>query len=188
MTRLWLVRHGPTHAKTMVGWTDIAADLTDTAALDRLSAYLPAAPIVSSDLCRAMATADALARGRNRLPHDAALREIHFGVWELQTFAQVEATHPAAIRAFWESPGDTAPPGGESWNTMAARVGAAVDRLARGYADLIVVAHFGAILSQVQRAKGITATAAFSQRIDPLSVTRLELVPSLQIGVVNLCP
>ena len=28
MTRFWLVRHGPTHAKTMVGWTDLPADLS----------------------------------------------------------------------------------------------------------------------------------------------------------------
>ncbi|MCX8953857.1 histidine phosphatase family protein, partial [Ruegeria sp. NA] len=36
MTRLHLVRHGPTHAKTMVGWSDLPADLSDTAALRRL--------------------------------------------------------------------------------------------------------------------------------------------------------
>jgi alpha-ribazole phosphatase len=41
MTRLWLVRHGPTHARTMVGWTDLPADLSDVAALARLSAHLP---------------------------------------------------------------------------------------------------------------------------------------------------
>lgn len=188
MTRLWLVRHGPTHAKTMVGWSDVPVDLSDTGALDRLSAYLPDAPVVSSDLCRAVMTADAVARGRKRLPHEADLREIHFGGWEMQTFVAVEMADPAAIRAFWESPGETAPPGGESWNALSARVSAAVDRLARGHGDLIVVAHFGAILCQLQRARGITTTAAFAQRIDPLSVTQIDFGRAVRVGVVNHRP
>ncbi|MEY8841169.1 histidine phosphatase family protein, partial [Cribrihabitans sp. XS_ASV171] len=39
MTRLHFVRHGPTHAKGMVGWSDLPADLSDTALLDRLSSH-----------------------------------------------------------------------------------------------------------------------------------------------------
>ena len=121
MTRFWLVRHGPTHAKAMVGWTDLAADLSDTGAIARLCAHLPPqAPVISSDLVRAVATADALGP-RPRLPHDPALREIHFGQWEMRGFAEVEAEEPALIRAYWDSPGDTCPPGGESWNDLATR-------------------------------------------------------------------
>ena len=60
MTTLWMVRHGPTHAKAMIGWTDLPADLSDTDAIARLRTELPDAPIVSSDLIRAVATADAL--------------------------------------------------------------------------------------------------------------------------------
>jgi len=33
MTTLWLVRHGPTHAKAMIGWTDLPADLSDAGAI-----------------------------------------------------------------------------------------------------------------------------------------------------------
>ena len=33
---IWWVRHGPTHRKEMVGWSDVPADLSDTAALARL--------------------------------------------------------------------------------------------------------------------------------------------------------
>ena len=36
MTDIFLIRHGPTHAKGMVGWSDLAADLSDTQALARL--------------------------------------------------------------------------------------------------------------------------------------------------------
>lgn len=173
MTRLWLVRHGPTHAKSMVGWSDIPADLSDRAALARLRAHLPDAPVVSSDLQRAVATADTLAP-TVRLPHDPNLREINFGAWELKTFAEVEADDPQTIRAYWENPGEVAPPEGESWNAVRRRVDAAIDRyLLQGHADLIVVAHFGVILTQVQRALDIEAYAAFGHRIENLSVTTL---------------
>ncbi|SMY06022.1 histidine phosphatase family protein [Flavimaricola marinus] len=174
MTRLWLVRHGPTHAKAMVGWTDLAADLSDTATIARLRDYLPDAPVVSSDLSRAVATADVLSR-KLRLPHDPGLREIHFGQWEMRTFADVEAETPDLIRKYWETPGSIAPPGGESWNAMASRTDAAVDSLlARGHPDLIVVCHFGVILRQLQRALGVSTTEVFGYSIDNLSVTRIE--------------
>jgi len=174
VTRLWLVRHGPTHAKSMVGWSDVPADLSDTAAIARLRAFLPDAPMVSSDLIRASATADIL-EPTIRLPHDPLLREMNFGDWELQTFADVEAQVSQTIRAFWETPGDVSPPNGESWNAVRNRVDAAIDRhLSEGRPDLIVVAHFGVILTQIQRALRISAYEAFANRIDNLSVTTLE--------------
>jgi broad specificity phosphatase PhoE len=174
MRRLFWVRHGPTHAKGMIGWTDLPADLSDSAALDRLAATLPDAPVISSDLQRATTTADAIARNRPRLPHDPSLREIHFGDWEsLHHSAVPDQTR---LRAYWEAPGDIAPPGGESWNAVAARVNASVDRLLSNHTgDLILVAHFGVILTQVQRALGITAYQAFGHRIDNLSVTEIAL-------------
>lgn len=176
MTRFWWVRHGPTHAKCMVGWTDLAADLSDTAALDRLTAHLPGdAVVISSDLMRAVATADAIQGARLRLPHDRDLREIHFGTWEMRGFAEVQDEAPDHIRAFWETPGDTSAPGGESWNTLTARVQAATDRLLATHrgCDIIVTAHFGAILAALQRAGGLTPEAVFAHRIDNLSVTCL---------------
>ncbi|MFT4959826.1 MAG: alpha-ribazole phosphatase [Paracoccaceae bacterium] len=176
MTRLYLVRHGPTHAKSMVGWSDLPADLSDTAALTRLSAHLPQSGIViSSDLSRAATTADAIQGNRSRLPHQTNLREINFGAWELRNFREIEAETPELIRAYWEHPGDVRPPGGESWNEVCTRVNGAIDSLIAAHTgqDLIIVAHFGAILTQLQRAEGLDAEQAFSHRIENLSVTEL---------------
>jgi alpha-ribazole phosphatase len=90
MSRFFWVRHGPTHARAMVGWTDLPADLSDTAQLARLSAHLPQdALVVSSDLIRAHDTATAIQGGRLRLPDDPSLREIHFGDWEMAEFDTV---------------------------------------------------------------------------------------------------
>ncbi len=160
----------------MVGWSDLPADLSDADALARLDAFLPMAPVVSSDLVRATATANALQGARPRLPHDPALREINFGAWELRRFDEIE--DQPLIRAYWERPGSIAPPGGESWNAVSARVNGAVDRLiAEGHDTVIAVAHFGVILTQIQRALRIGAYAAFSHRIENLSVTEIVTSP-----------
>jgi len=191
MTSFWWVRHGPTHARAMVGWSDLPADLSDDAALVRLSAYLPQqALLISSDLTRCIATADAIAGGRRRLPHDRELREIHFGEWELRHYAEIEAEDPRRVRAFWDEPGDVRPPGGETWNEVAARVSRATDRLIAAHpgADIVVVAHFGAILTQVQRALGIAACDVLSNRVDNLSVTQLTYDGGWSVGPINHCP
>jgi len=168
---LWWVRHGPTHARGMVGWTDLPADLSDRGALSRLAAALPPdAPIVSSDLRRAADTAAALSGDRARLPPDPRLREMHFGAWEMRRHDEIEAETPDLIRAFWDRPGEVCPPDGESWQRMARRVSDAADELAATGGDVIVVAHFGPILSQVQRAR---PQSGFSQTVAPLSLTRM---------------
>ncbi len=170
MTRLWWVRHGPTHAREMIGWTDRPADLSDSAALDRLRTFLPDAPVLSSDLVRARSTAEALRRPC--LAPLADLREINFGAWEGLRFVEAEARDPELIRRFWSEPGEPAAPEGESWGMLSARVNRAVDvLLADAPPEIIVVAHFGPILTQVERALGVSTTTAFAQKIEPLSVT-----------------
>lgn len=188
MKRLWMVRHGPTHARSMVGWSDLPADLSDTAALSRLSDHLPNAPVVSSDLIRAAATADAIQSDRPRLPHVPDLREINFGTWELRRFSEIEAEDPDRIRAYWDQPGDITAPGGECWNGLTCRVHAALDRLLAAHDDLVVVAHFGVILAQIQRALDLSAYEAFGHRIDNLSVTAFERAESWKVGAINHVP
>lgn len=192
MTRLWWVRHGPTHARAFAGWRDIPADLSDTAALARLHAYLPAdAVLVSSDLIRAVATADAVARGRQRLPHEPGLREFHFGDWDGMEFAEVSARWPSLSRQYWEEPGHVAPPNGESWITAEARITAAADALIAAHPgrDIVLVAHFGAILTQLARAAGISPYEALAHKIDNLSVTCLaHMAPGWRVECINHLP
>jgi alpha-ribazole phosphatase len=177
VARLWWVRHGPTHERAFTGWRDVPADLSDDAALARLDAHLPAgALLVSSDLVRARATADRLGTGRRRLPDARPLREFDFGAWDGLTFDAVAARDPELSRAFWERPGPVAAPGGESWDGVAARVAAEVERLAGQHpgADLVAVAHMGVILTHLHAGGGLSPAEALSHRIEPLSVTRLD--------------
>ena len=172
-----MARHGPTHAKTMIGWSDIPADLSDAAALERVRDYLPDGPVISSDLIRASATAEASQGSRPRLPHASDLREINFGAWEQRSFADVETESPDLIRAYWEQPGDVRPPGGESWHDVQARVNAVIDGLIGTAPDIIVVCHFGVILTQIALCHGQTIETALAQKIEPLSVTCINWSP-----------
>lgn len=192
MTDLYLVRHGPTHQKNFVGWRDVPADLSDTAALSRLSAFLPSdALLISSDLLRARTTADAISGNRRRLPHDARLREFNFGAWDGLHFSEVAQRDPDLSRRFWEEPGDIKAPDGESWNTVANRVSGAIDELISAYPKqpLIVVAHIGVIMTQIARAQGRGAYAAMGHEIDNLSVTQTKWTGTeWRLGPINHKP
>lgn len=191
MTVWHWVRHGPTHEKAFTGWRDVPADLSDRDRIARLDAYLPKrALLVSSDLIRAVATADVLAGRRRRLPHAAALREFDLGEWDGLRFDQVAARDPVLSRRYWEDPGDVAPPGGESWNHAAARVAGFVDAMNAAHPEraIIAVAHVGVILTQIQRASGCTAYAALAHEIDNLSVTRLAHGAGWRVEAINHTP
>ncbi|MBU2991829.1 histidine phosphatase family protein [Octadecabacter sp. 1_MG-2023] len=191
MTVIFWVRHAPTHARSFVGHRDIPADLSDTAQIKRLTAALPQnALLVSSDLSRSIDTATALENGRTRLPHRAGLREFDFGDWDGMHFSDVAEKWPDLSRAYWETPGDIAPPNGESWNAAADRVTQDIHSVIAEHPrrDIIAVAHFGAILSQVQRAAGITPFRTLSHRIDNYSITEIQMRPTAGVARINHVP
>ena len=192
MTTWWWVRHAPTHEQEMLGWRDVPADLSDRAAIARLEAILPkTAVVVSSDLVRAVATADAIAAGRERLPHAPALREFNFGDWDGLAFDAVAKRDPDLSLRFWQEPGEIAPPGGESWHDVAERVGGFVATMNQRFAgrDIVAVAHIGVIMTQIGLARGQSPTAAICHRIANLSVTRLICrAKAWHIGVINQRP
>lgn len=175
-----------------MGWRDVPADLSDHARIARLDAHLPkGALIISSDLIRASATAAVLTPGRHPLPPSPALREFNFGDWDGKRFDEVAESHPDLSRRYWEDPGDTAPPNGESWNTAAARVSNQVATLLNAHEnrDIIAVAHIGVILTQVQVALGVTAQQALGHKIDNLSVTCLTHGPEgWSVQAINHIP
>ena len=192
MTRFWWVRHAPTHEKSFVGWRDVPADLSDTALIGRVADHLPAgAVIVASDLQRASTTSDAIGGARHRLPDVPALREMDFGIWDGMDWRDVAARDPDLSRRFWEEPGDLRAPDGESWNDVSARVARVVDDLTLRFAgrDIVLVAHMGVIMTQIQRASGSTAYQALGHQIDNLSVTRMARNGAgWTLGAVNHLP
>ena len=177
MTNWWWIRHGPTYHKGLVGWSDIAADLSNVFALKRLQAHLPEdGLVVSSDLQRCVTTANAIQGARIRLPHNDNLREFNFGDWELRNASDIAKEYPDLSKEYWSNPGETAPPHGESWNQAAKRVCSAIDAISAEHQgkNIIAVGHFGVILTQIQRAAKMPASSAISFQIDNLSITKIE--------------
>ena len=174
MTKLYLVRHGPTNRKGLIGWTDVPVDLSETARLKALNEHLPNLPVVSSDLKRASMTADGFAGQRRRLDHDNNLREFHFGDWEDKSVQEVETAHPELAKNYWSEPGEHAPPNGESWDQGYMRMSNAIDGHLEEQGDIIIVCHMGVILTQIARATKMPAQHALSFKIDNYSVTTLE--------------
>lgn len=174
---LYLIRHAPTHRKSMVGWSDVDADFSDTPRFDELNAFLPhPADLVSSDLRRTVGTADRLVEGRRRLEHCSDLREINFGDWELKTFSEIQESHATEIRAFYETPGTITAPNGECWNVFYDRVHSGFDGLLQQtQGPLIAAVHFGVVIAAIQRALSVPAYEAFSHRIDNLSLTHIRV-------------
>lgn len=193
-TSFCLVRHGPTHAKTVVGWTDLPADLSDTDRISRVAGFIPEqAVVISSDLSRAVSTANAIVGDRTRLAHDARLREFNFGAWEGMSFDEISDRDAELSRDFWERPGETRAPGGESFYSLQTRVMEALGQLEATHrgTQICCVAHFGVILAAVAKAADLAPASALRFQIDPLSVTSLDYWPetdSWRVNAVNHNP
>lgn len=146
MRRLWLVRHAaPLVAPGLCyGRLDVEADLADTeraaAALHRI---LPCeVPFVSSPQrrCRQLADGIASLRPGQLVAHDTRLREMDFGDWEGQLWADLGKSRIDA----WTADFPNHPPGGgETVAAFMARVASAFDVLPRG--DTVWITHAGVI-------------------------------------------
>ena len=162
LRRLILLRHGQTDynvAGRMQGHLDsqlTAAGHEQAAAAAPVLAALGPDRVVSSDLQRAVDTAEAVAAACGlAVKFDARLRETHLGRWQGQTVAEIEHDHPGAI-AVWRSDPTWAPPGGESRVAVVARARPVVEELDAEFADsgatsttALLVAHGGLIAGLV---------------------------------------
>ncbi len=187
VVRWWWVRHAPVSATGFCGWTDLEADLSDAQSVNQLRSALPErATLVSSDLKRASATADALAR-RTWTRGDATplLREQNFGAWEGRAY---EAE--GEMEKFWRDPAFAAPPAGESFAQVCDRVARYVLSAShRGDREIVAVAHAGAIRAALALALALPPSQALNFEIAPLSLTRIDWLSAAKvwrIGAVNV--
>lgn len=176
---LLLIRHAPAlNEGRLAGRRDVPADVGDRDAIARLRAMLgPVDGVVASPALRCRQTARALFPD-TALTLDPRLWEQDFGAWEGLPFADMPdlgAMTPADLAAH-------APPGGESFADVCARVGPALRAIPGRTA---IIAHAGTVRAGLAMAIGhVPAALVFS--IDPLSVTRLMLCgDSWAIGHVN---
>jgi probable phosphoglycerate mutase len=130
----------------------------------------PVDAVVCSPLARCRETAE-VAAGRLGLPVavEPGLRETAFGAWEGLTFAEVRERDPAALDAWLASP-TAAPPGGESFADVAARVTATRDAL--------LAAHRGRTLLLVSHVTPLKTLLRLALSAPPEAVFRMDLAPA----------
>lgn len=139
---LHLMRHGAAEQPgLLLGHADVPSSAEGIAACIEQASDLSCSALVSSDLSRASAAANAIGKQRG-LPvrQDARWRELDFGAWDGLAASQVA---PSAMAAFWSDPDANPPPDGERWSALTSRVSAALDDIAGP--DTLIVTHGGAI-------------------------------------------
>lgn len=148
-TRVWLWHHGPAAAPddACIGWLDppLRQPADHRAAL-ALAERIGRAPVVyASDRRRARQAARPLARAIGaRIEITPALREIHYGEWEGQSWADIRSTDRERFDDYMRDWKNTAMPGGESHTDLEARVTAWWQTVPRE-GPVVVVAHAGSL-------------------------------------------
>ena len=188
--RWWWIRHAPVTAPAgMILPRDAPAELNAgiEKSLESLRRRLPdPALFLASSLPRATISIAKLSHvPAQRL---AAFDEQNFGAWTGSTHQLLWDSEDQAYRAFWSDPAGTAPPEGESFAALCARVGRAIEDLStmhRGM-DLVVMAHAGTIRAALALALELPPVRALSFVIDHLSLSRIvRLETGWRIDQVN---
>jgi len=143
---IWLIRHARgIDGGAMAGRRDIDADCSDTASFEALRAKLGGFAqkddhLLASPARRCLQTAAALLETQAvTIRTDARLWEQDFGLWEGMAFADLPDLGPLAPPDL----ANFAPPQGESFTAVCARVWPALQNLGAG--RHIIVAHAGVI-------------------------------------------
>lgn len=132
--------------------------------------------VVSSPLlrCRQTAAAAAARLGLDVTVEDG-LRETDFGGWDGLTFAEARQRDPGAMTAWLGDP-SAAPPGGESFEQVAARVEAARDALLAAHRGrtVLLVSHVTPIKTLVRLALGAPPEALFRMQLSPAALCAID--------------
>lgn len=177
-----------------LGRLDLSCDCTETPLFTGLAEQLPRDAVwVTSDLRRTHETAAAIIRAGLPGPHPipgpeaiamADLAEQNFGDWQGLTYEELSRSRNGEFHRFWHAPAHHAPPGGESFLAVAARVSRAIHRLLDTHpgADIIAVAHGGTIRAALGLALGLDPEAALAVSIDNCSLTRIDRIDGPGMG------
>jgi len=112
------------------------------------------------------------------LEEEPGFAEMEFGAWDGLTFLEVAEQHKESFEA-WLGDLDAAPPGGESFRTVEARVMAGLDRVLEEHAGrtVVVVSHVTPIKTLVASTLKAPLDAVFRMELSPASVTVISFYP-----------
>lgn len=182
--KLLLVRHGATlynEQGRYTGQSDIplsALGEHQAALLGKRLATEPIDVIVSSDLQRTRATAQAIARHYGLpLYEDANLREVSLGRWESERFVDIKGRYPDQLTLWQVDSAHSAPHGGETITQARDRVVPALVCWQARYpqATMIWVTHGGVIGMLLCHLLGIDLKRRLQFRCYNASITEFDL-------------
>lgn len=179
---LLMIRHARADEQgRLAGRRDVPA-LVDPGAAAALAALVgPVDHVAVSPAMRCRLTAAALWPGRET-EQDERLWEQDFGAWEGAAYDHLPDLGPMTQAEL----AVTAPPGGESFAQVCARITPAIEALALRGGRIAVVAHAGTVRAALARALG-SVPPALAFRVAPLSLTRIEAGPGgWAVDAVNL--
>lgn len=182
MTKVLFVRHGETNWNIegrCQGNVDVplspigqaqAASVAERLASKKIAA------IYSSDLSRASETATAIAE-KHSLPVQIApaLREIAFGDWEGNRFAELKDKHPDIMQIFNDRPGDVRIPNAETLSQVQDRAYRTVLDVVEKHADetIIIVSHGVALRTILCAALDVDLNKAWSFKLKNTAISTL---------------
>jgi ribonuclease H / adenosylcobalamin/alpha-ribazole phosphatase len=177
-----LLRHGQTAMsvqKRYAGRSDVP--LTDVGVQQAAAAAKRLAPagigvIVTSPLLRAVQTAHEVAAVTGAaVVTDDGFRETDFGAWEGLTFAEVRDRWPAEASTWLADP-EVAPPGGESFTDVSARVTAALRRVLADQDGqrVLIVSHVTPIKMLVAAALLAPPAALYRMHLDVAALCEID--------------
>ncbi|MGE4321630.1 MAG: histidine phosphatase family protein [Sphingobium sp.] len=171
---LHLLRHGaPDVTGLFLGRTDCAATAAGVAACVDQVGDLGVEAVVSSDLRRAGAAAQAIGdRLGLSVTTDPRWRELDFGAWDGKAAGDIDA---GALARFWDDPDAHVPPGGEQWSALLARVGAAIAALPPR--PTLVVTHGGAMRAALAHLCGFDQRGLWAFDLPYASLLSLRVWP-----------
>jgi probable phosphoglycerate mutase len=140
--------------------------------------------VVCSPVRRARESAEVVA-GELGLPleEEPGFAEMEFGAWDGLTFGEVAERDQGGLDG-WLGNLETAPPGGESFRTVEARVLAGLDRLLEQHAGrtVVVVSHVTPIKTLVANALRAPLDAVFRMELSPGALTVVSYYPEGEPG------
>lgn len=184
-TRIFALRHGQTAwnaEQRLQGHTDIPLDAIGRLQAERLARALadePLAAIYSSDLQRALATAQAVAGTTGAaVTADPQLRERAFGRFEGRVYADITRLWPDEAERWRRREPDFRPGGGESLVEFHRRCIPAVSGWAARHPGqaIAIVAHGGVLDCLYRAATGLGIAAPRSWQLGNAAVNRLLFV------------
>jgi len=164
--RLFLVRHGEVSMPSppvLYGHADV--ELSETGRkqsqwVTNILSNMPVTAIYSSDLKRAIDTAESIAKNhRIDVIRLEDLREINMGSWEGRTIAEISTEYPELMDCLYKNPIEFGYPNGESFAAFEKRVLTALSTIRSIHSNgaFAIVAHGGVCRIILGNALGIAS-------------------------------